>query len=234
MKEIHYAKEEFFMKNSSHNIEFTHEMLINALENNNNHIMNMCLHSRNLINEMSGLITDFELLKNHCYNWKDPSSRIPTIEEFIWQLTSNRNFEFSLKLTSELQMPICKKKTFGMSVDLISHSGAVLDSSFKLDLLCELYTSENPPKRLTEGKAGKKPLAGNTKAELSWNQRKNCHSAHFKLRANEVSSHYRNGWFFLVITAGKDYGLDIKPLIIDNFNVKAKQYYPLIDLYKVN
>ncbi|CAG9311467.1 unnamed protein product [Blepharisma stoltei] len=203
--------------------DFTNESMINALENNNKHLLAMCLYSKSLNEDMTGLLTHFEMLKNHCYNWKDPSSRPPTKEELIWQLTSTRNFQFSLKLASGVTIPVCKKKTFVVSVDLKINTDVHLDKSFKIELEAALYLAENPPVKLTVSKAGKPPLIGNTKTVLCWNQKKNCFSANFKLKANEVSSHYRNGWFFLVIMPENNASFDIKPLVIDNFNVKAKQ-----------
>ncbi|CAG9331539.1 unnamed protein product [Blepharisma stoltei] len=202
---------------------FSSEMMIKALENNNKYLMTMCLYSKSLTDGMATLLSDFERLKSHCYNWKDPSSRAPTKEDLLRQFTSLRNFQFSLKLASSITIPVCKKKTFGLNVYLKVHTNEELDESFKINLEAVLYLAENPPVKLTTSKAGKPPLVGNTKTTLSWNQKKNCYAASFKLKANEVSSHYRNGWFFLVIMPEANSGFDIKPLVIENFNVKAKQ-----------
>ena len=64
-------------------------------------------------------------------------------------------------------------------------------------------------------------------AVVSYNPRKGCHAGNFKARINEVTSHYPNGWVFLVVEAAPNQEMGglikVKPLIIKNVVVRAKK-----------
>eukprot|EP01017_Pseudomicrothorax_dubius_P031701 TRINITY_DN4071_c0_g3_i11.p1 TRINITY_DN4071_c0_g3~~TRINITY_DN4071_c0_g3_i11.p1 ORF type:complete len:163 (-),score=58.18 TRINITY_DN4071_c0_g3_i11:261-710(-) len=117
--------------------------------------------------------------------------------------------------------------------------GDRVESHSKLNLVLELYTSESTPKLLMTNTGGNKILKGQVERELV------SGAAKFdKVQIREVSSHFRNGWFFLVVRpkpskysssmhlAGSarapEGGVtisyeEVKPLVVDRIVVKAKK-----------
>lgn len=78
-----------------------------------------------------------------------------------------------------------------------------------------LFSAESPPMELTKNKAGDNVMRGTTCVESM---------GHFTLKKiviKEVSSHFRNGVLFLVILCRNQ--LNVKPLICENFRVKARK-----------
>jgi hypothetical protein len=92
-----------------------------------------------------------------------------------------------------------------------------------------IYTCENPPKFIEKNTAGQKMLKGFVDQSLLMGL---CNFE--KVQIKEVTSHYRDGWIFLVaipcmtpLGANKtDCFIDftsIKPLVIEGVVVKAKK-----------
>jgi hypothetical protein len=78
-----------------------------------------------------------------------------------------------------------------------------------------LFTTESPPKLLKLNTSGDKIMRGNI--EVLSNS-----IVHFpKIVIKEVTSHFRNGYLFLVIAPVDD--LNIQPLILSNFVIKARK-----------
>ena len=94
-----------------------------------------------------------------------------------------------------------------------------------------IYSSENPPKEIRLNTSGNKMVRGDEYIEV-----KDGRVSLNKLQIKEVSSHFRNGWLFLVVLPksksevcgtdedvnADDISKEIKPLIFDNVIVKAK------------
>lgn len=108
--------------------------------------------------------------------------------------------------------------------------GRIVRNSNKIPLSLALYSSENPPKFIEKNTAGQKILKGNTEQSL---HQGTC--LFNKIQIKEVTSHFRNGWVFLVIipsmtpfgcNSGSDSFIDyteIEPLALDHIVVKAKK-----------
>lgn len=103
-------------------------------------------------------------------------------------------------------------------------------------LRISLYTSENPPAEILLNKSGNKIFKGQTVREIE-----NGVCNFRKLQIKEVSSHFRNGWIFLVVSPVDQYDLgmtnieteslmskksdicrSIRPFVLDNLIIKAK------------
>eukprot|EP01017_Pseudomicrothorax_dubius_P018450 TRINITY_DN2040_c0_g1_i6.p1 TRINITY_DN2040_c0_g1~~TRINITY_DN2040_c0_g1_i6.p1 ORF type:complete len:137 (-),score=37.78 TRINITY_DN2040_c0_g1_i6:148-510(-) len=110
----------------------------------------------------------------------------------------------------------------------------------KIKLVASIYSSEVPPRLIENNTLGQKLLKGVVDKVMV-----NGHAIFDKVQIREVTSHYRNGWVFLVITpqecsssSAKDgqkveegenlvRACDIKPLILERLKVKAKKMkYP--------
>lgn len=64
----------------------------------------------------------------------------------------------------------------------------------RIPLNISIYTSENSPKFIDTNTSGNKILKGNTDKDMLQGQ-----ITFDKIQIKEVTSHFRNGWVFLVI-----------------------------------
>jgi hypothetical protein len=107
----------------------------------------------------------------------------------------------------------------------------VVKNSNKIPLSLALYSSENPPKFIEKNTAGNKILKGYIEQSLHQGI---CRFE--KIQIREVTSHFRNGWVFIVIIpcmtplgsalSSADSYIDytkIEPLVLDKVVVKAKK-----------
>lgn len=154
-----------------------------------------------------------------------------------------QNFKFELK-NDEDDFPklLYRERNFKVSVHLVDGStGERVTKHEKIQLGCALYTCESPPKYLHINTAGNKILKGVTETELI-----NGKATFNRLQINDVTSHFRNGWLFLVIFPKKSRPTNpqatetttspkteseasgpseecIKPMVIEKLVVKAKK-----------
>jgi hypothetical protein len=120
-----------------------------------------------------------------------------------------------LSLLSDVPNPAYKERAFSLLLQIVDENGnkAVLTESVKFSLM--LFSTESPPKVMKVNTTGDQIMRGTIEVEAN--------SAVFfrKIVLKEVSSHFRNGHFFLVVSPkGNKY---IKPLIVENFVVKARK-----------
>lgn len=112
-----------------------------------------------------------------------------------------------------------------------AETGKTLNNHSSVKLEFSVYSSENPPTEIKLTTLGNQIIKGEKYEFLQKGEAK-----FRKMQVKEVSSHFRNGWIFLVVTAvtessnvkkGKGSAIeidpkDIKPLIFDKIVVKAK------------
>ncbi|CAG9314086.1 unnamed protein product [Blepharisma stoltei] len=127
-------------------------------------------------------------------------------------------FQYFIKLTSEVPEPAYKERAFMLTAQIIDGQGnqVTLPSSLKFKIM--IFTSENPPKLLLINTSGDKIMRGTTEVES------NSQIVFSKVVIKEVTSHFRNGWFYLVIKPVEN--SSIKPLIIENLVIKARKMDP--------
>lgn len=127
----------------------------------------------------------------------------------------NTEFQYFLKLISEVPSPAYKERAFPLLAQIVDKDGnnATLPSSVFFKIL--LFTTESPPKLMKTNTGGDKIMRGTVEIETT--------SALLfrKIVIKEVTSHFRNGCFFLVIMPKQ--ASHIKPLIIENFIIKARK-----------
>jgi hypothetical protein len=131
-------------------------------------------------------------------------------------LCGNENdHPYRLELVSEMPSPAYKERSFSLIVQIVNKTGEKVTLPESLNFKVMLFTTENPPKVMKINTSGDKILKGNTEAQG------NSTVFFRKIAVKEVTSHFRNGCFFFVVTA-KDSKF-IRPLIFENFVVKARK-----------
>ena len=123
--------------------------------------------------------------------------------------------EYRLELVSEMPSPAYKERSFSLMLQIVNKMGEKVCLPESLNFKVMLFTTENPPKVMKINTSGDKILKGITEAQG------NSTIFFRKLAVKEVTSHFRNGCFFFVVTT-KDSKM-IRPLIIENFVVKARK-----------
>lgn len=180
------------------------------------------------------LIQQNELIKNIAEQTKTIFERISKIPETPVQSVSNyteevitsnqllnaiyghdKTYSYSLQLLSEIPSPAYKERAFTLFLQIINDKDekVVLPDIHNFEIL--LFSTESPPKAIKSNTAGDKIFKGMTEAQG------NSTVFFRKIAVKEVTSHFRNGCFFFVVHS-KD-SPEIKPLIIENFVVKARK-----------
>ena len=124
------------------------------------------------------------------------------------------SFSYSLSLVSDIPSPAFKEKAFSLLLQIQDENGkpATLPSRTLFNVL--LFTTESPPKALKTSMTGDKVIRGTTEVEA------NGSVLFKKIVIKEVSSHFRGGCFYLVVTSKNS---TVRPLVIPNFVVKARK-----------
>jgi len=134
-----------------------------------------------------------------------------------------------LELSGSVPNPICKGKYFTIKVLLEPQGEKQIPMEERIQLNVALYTAENPPKLINHNMAGGGMIKGHNTSWLTFDEAEQKHAASFKIQLNEVTSHFRNGWVFLVVQphSPSEYldqtGYKIKPLIVKHLVIKAKE-----------
>lgn len=127
----------------------------------------------------------------------------------------NPEHTFSLQLINEVTNPAYKERPFSLLIQIIDANGNKAILKENLNFSIKIFTMENPPKLLKVSTSGDKILKGTIDIQG------NSSLIFSKIIIREVSSHFRNGCFFLVVSPNDcNY---IKPLIVNDLVVKARK-----------
>lgn len=143
----------------------------------------------------------------------DEISTLNQLQKFLYG--ENSQHMFSLELLSEAPSPAYKERSFSLLIQIVDINGNKATMIENLDFVLQLYSMENPPKLVKVNTSGDIIIKGNAEVQS------NSTVVFTKIAIKEVSSHFRNGVFFLVV-APKNCRY-IKPLIIENLIVKARK-----------
>lgn len=138
------------------------------------------------------------------------------------------DFQYYLALKGVLQNPVCKGKYFSFEIALVSKQVPFPETE-KLNVSLYVYSAESVPRLLTRNVNGHKIARGATRAVLRFDRAQQLHCGTFKIQLNEVTSHFKNGWVFLVVIPDElnDFlrrsGRVVGPLVIDHLVSKAKE-----------
>lgn len=187
---------------------------------------------KTLIASNQNLINQIETNKKHIKSlqtflaWilSSPVSIKPEIASLlISNNTIESSFDFELRLASEFNRFICKSKYFTFIVELYPLTGLRLTENEKLQIEVKLFTSENVPKNIEKTMSGKNIIRAQKIDCLAFNEAERKYCARVKMQITEVSSHFVNGTVNLVVEKAEGVSYSIKPLVIKNLVVKAKE-----------
>ena len=125
---------------------------------------------------------------------------------------------YSLRLVSDLPQPAYKERAFSLMVEVVDRSGLRVTMPIPVNFKIVLFTTESPPKLLKLNTSGDKIMRGTIEVES------NGVVLFKKIVIKEVTSHFRNGCFFLAVMPKNS--SDIRPLVIENFVIKARKILP--------
>ncbi|OMJ66950.1 hypothetical protein SteCoe_36026 [Stentor coeruleus] len=145
-----------------------------------------------------------------------PREEVTTSEHILMILCGTKtNHPYSLRLLSEIPQPAYKERAFSLMIEIVDKNGEKANMPIPVNLKIMLFTTESPPKLMKVNTSGDKIMRGTIEVET------NGVALFRKIVIKEVTSHFRNGCFFLAVVS-KNCN-DIKPLIIENFVIKARK-----------
>lgn len=133
------------------------------------------------------------------------------------------SFDYELSLIGELNRFICKSKYFTLNVELRSVDGLCVPVDEKIPVETKIYTSEAVPKQIENTMHGKEIIRGRPVECLVFNSIENKFLVRIKMQINEVTSHFVNGTINLVIRKSVSCPYKIRPLVVKDIVIKAKE-----------
>ncbi|OMJ85774.1 hypothetical protein SteCoe_12841 [Stentor coeruleus] len=155
-----------------------------------------------------------------------PMLQIPSGHKgFLIKHPLKKTPDFELELSSTLVTPLCKCKYFSIKVYLKPLSSSILPVCEKVELQAFICTQDGHV--ITKNMKGKDILRGNYVQKMNYFLMEKVHVAYFRIQITEVSSHFIGKTVDLKIKAKtsefmKGMGWSVKPLIIKNIVIKAK------------
>lgn len=130
-------------------------------------------------------------------------------------------YVYKLALYEPLLLPICKGKYFSLNICLEPIQEISNTAEFSLPVTVSLETSELPGQSINVNMSGFPIIRGESRSILRYDPSKRIHMCSFRLKINEVSSHYVNGWIRVKVTAeGCDW---VQALVLEDVVVRAKE-----------
>ena len=124
------------------------------------------------------------------------------------------SFVYSFQLLTALPQPVYKERAFSLTAEVVDHTGTrVKDAAFNCKLL--LFSCEWPAKLLRTNTSGDKVMHGSVETTVTNGL---CQFPNIVIK--EVTSHFKNGVFFLAIAPSNS---QIRPLVLPNLVVKARR-----------
>jgi hypothetical protein len=100
-------------------------------------------------------------------------------------------------------------------MEIVDGKGERVNMTAAINFKIMLFTTESPPKLMKVNTSGDKIMRGTVEVES------NGVVLFRKIVVKEVTSHFRNGCFFLAVAPKNS--SEIKPLVIENFVIKARK-----------
>ena len=122
---------------------------------------------------------------------------------------------FTIRSVKAIMNPVYKERVFSLLLEIVDLKGKPVILEKYINFKVEIFSAENPPKKIKHNTVGDSILKGTTVIMA------NSTIIFSKIAVKEVSSHFRGGCFFLVIMP-HDCAL-IKPFVIADFVVKARK-----------
>lgn len=178
---------------------------------------------------LNSLIENHKLLNNNIEHLSQYISKANTeltlkyqdkysIEGIFNWISNKRTFPMNISLISIFPDVIYKERGFGIEAVIFDQNNSPVQMPNGVSFIVSLFTEEDPPALLKTNISGKKILRGTV--EIVTENKGNIIFQNIVI--NEVSSHYPNDKFCLVIscqTSGQ-----IKPLVFNNISVRARKH----------
>ena len=195
--------------------EDSEEKLRKTLESSNQFLLNQIEKNKKYIKSLQ----NFQAWLSSCPERINPELTSLILSNQI----SQQDYEFELKLVNEISKFICKSKYFCLVVELVPLTGKVLLTSDIVPVEVKLYTSEEVPKQITHTMQGKQIIREKGNNMIGYHGGESKFLVRIKMQITEVSSHFINGTINLVICMKDSVPIIVKPLIIKDIIVKAKE-----------
>lgn len=186
----------------------------------NRFLSGMVSKNSQIIKQLDELLSFYDSSQSHS------SPKIEIKRDLSQVFDQEKNYNCKLKLWQSFPTSVCKSKYFKLSVQLITDEEVSILKEERVAMSVSLYSYDNVPRRLSHTMQGRNIFRGSTRSVLAYDLVESKHLAHFKLQIREVSSHFIGGLFYLVVEADdslENKGLFIKPLVIHDLKVKAKE-----------
>lgn len=168
-----------------------------------------------------------DILKSCNSTESNPKSQVhPDFSKFSEIIDCSQHYNCKIALTQSFSVSICKSKYFKLTAQLVVDPGTEIIKNDRTNVSISLYSYDVVPRLITHTMQGKSIFRGKIDSILAYDLIEDKHLVHFKLQIKEVSSHFIGGLFYLALIPGKNLeskGIYIKPLIIGNVKVKAKE-----------
>ena len=208
------------------------QKLFHALHTQAGFMEQIVTRNKDLYSKLNELKREIKQLQGQCNSSEEvegQTAELPSKESVLDVVSSEEQaYSWSLELDGQLPEPLCKGKYFQFKVKLVPTSSDSFPVEERIQLSVSIYSAEKTPRPIVVSMAGGPLVKGYPESMLSYSPSDKCHVAYFKIQICEVSSHFRNGWVFLVIqpkyTGGEDSMVSqIRPLVIENVVVRAKE-----------
>lgn len=180
-------------------------------------LLNQVLHQVIIqIDLVKKLNQNLQELSSKIENFTNPDEQyeITTSSKLISYLCKQNIHSIFLRFSSSIPNQAYKSRNFNFSVETINSKGFTIETNCHLDLEIQLYTYDNPPRRIMLNNSGF--------CAIRFKLEKFKETYIFKnVSLSEVSSRVRNGVFFFVVVC-KNNDL-VKPLVIEDFKVKSRK-----------
>lgn len=153
---------------------------------------------------------------------------VPTKQTVYEVLGIHNEHHFAIELSGILPNPVCKGKYFTFKVKISNNTETQFPMNLALRVMMNIYSAEIVPKLITVNMNGRNILKGSNEVDLKYDPIEAAHVGSFKVQLNEVTSHFRNGWVFLVVQpVPSDFllqtGFMVSPLVIEHLVSKSKE-----------
>lgn len=132
-------------------------------------------------------------------------------------------YDFELCLVSEFNKYICKSKYINFTVELRPLRMKTIPSNERISIETSLFSSDVEPKQILSTMQGKPIIRGRSTEYMIYHPSENRFLVRIKMQITEVSSHFINGNLSLVVAKKPEVQHSIKPLVIKDIIVKAKE-----------
>ena len=154
----------------------------------------------------------------------NPGSAAPELSSLmLCSVPAGSSYDFELCLASDFNKYICKSKYISFTVELRPLRAWNIPPHERVSIETKLFSSDIVPKQILYTMQGKPIIRGRSIENMVYHASENKFLVRIKMQITEVSSHFINGSLNLVVSKKNDVLFSIKPLVIKDVVVKAKE-----------